>query len=113
MRTTIALTFAVALSAVACHRSSVHERAPKESVLPPPTPIAPPEWDLRDACAALERLGCPEALPDSRGRPCPEYLAAIRAESTVIPTACVVLAQTRQDVARCGAPNTLRFTCAP
>lgn len=100
----------------------VHRRAadagppPSSDVAPPPSPI---EYSAADralyvrVCASLARARCPEAERDRAGNECPEHLALVRSERTIIPTQCAIDAD--GDAARirgCGDKSTLTWRCA-
>jgi len=89
----------------------VEPRKPTHDPVPPPSKVSAPEADLYATCTALARFSCPEARPDARGRACPDYLAAIRAEHVTIPTACLAAAPDVETLRRCGDSSTLTFDC--
>ncbi len=81
----------------------------------PPSPPPPMNrdglgTDLGETCAALRNKGCPEGEPVRADETCYEHLVKVE-RRTVIPTACVRNAATREILRECGDKSTLRFRC--
>jgi hypothetical protein len=77
------------------------------SDVPRAAPVSTPGDDLKAVCANLKGFGCPEGnVPD-----CPHDLATIRAERIVLPTTCLISANTLDALRACGDSGTLRVRC--
>lgn len=106
MKLITSLIIAAAIAACGPTRGPVDTT--KEDALPPPTPPAPVDQRMRDACAGIARAGCREGGPT-----CPADLAQAEGQKEHVDYACLSKAIAADDVRACGGLGKLTVRCRP
>lgn len=80
---------------------------------PPPQDVEGLSTPIGEACAAIQKLGCPEGAPDPKtGRTCFQTLTTASTTLHVeVPTACLTASVSPEAVRLCGDANTIRVQC--